>query len=151
RKLLLPLIPAHYEITSAYPNVSKNSCGYRLDSVFTPTYSPQRIFAASEGTLAIVNSLKLKILDLPIFRSLFIVYFSSVQKACMYSRKILSTSPVALELLDTPVMDSSIKYVTKNKDGCLLFIEYFYSYNEEINTITSLLRNAIYPEGKVLE
>lgn len=151
RKLLLPLIPSHYEITSAYPNVSKNSCGYRLDSVFTPTYSPQRIFAASEGTLAIVNSLKLKILDLPIFRSLFIVYFSSVQKACMYSRKILSTSPVALELLDTPVMDSSIKYVTKNKDGCLLFIEYFYSYNEEINTITSLLRNAIYLEGKVLE
>jgi FAD/FMN-containing dehydrogenase len=151
RKLLLPLFPVHNEISSMYPNVSKNSCGYRLDSIFTPTFSPQNIFAASEGTLAIFNSLELKILDLPIFRSLFIVYFSSVQKACMYSGKILSTHPVALELLDTPVMDSSIKSVTKSKDGCLLFIEYFYLYREEINTITKLLRNAIYSEGRIIE
>ncbi|HSA74833.1 MAG TPA: FAD-binding oxidoreductase [Candidatus Nitrosocosmicus sp.] len=151
RKLLLPLFSVHNEISSMYPNVSKNSCGYRLDSIFTPTFSPQNIFAASEGTLAIFNSLELKILDLPIFRSLFIVYFSSVQEACRYSGKILSTHPVALELLDTPVMDSSIKSVTKNKDGCLLFIEYFYLYRDEINTITKLLRNAIYSEGRIIE
>jgi glycolate oxidase len=151
RKLLLPLFSVHNEISSGYPNVSKNSCGYRLDSIYTPTFSPQRIFAASEGTLAIINSLKLKILDLPIFRSLFIVYFSSVQKACMYAGKIFSTHPVALELLDTPVMDLSIKSVTKSKDGCLLFIEYFYLYREEIDTIIRLLRNAIYSEGKIIE
>jgi len=150
-KFLLPLFSIQDKISSMYPNVSKNSCGYRLDSVFTPTFNPQNLFAASEGTLAIFNSLKLKILDLPIFRSLYIVYFSSVQNACMYSSKILSTKPVALELLDAPVMDSSIKSITASNNGCLLFIEYFYQYQGEINNISKLLRNAVYSEGKIVE
>ena len=150
-KFLQPLLSIHDVISSMYPNVSKNSCGYRLDSIFTPTFNPQNLFAASEGTLAIINSLKLKILDLPIFRSLYLVYFSSVQKACTYTRKILSTRPVALELLDSPVMDSSIKSMTALNNGCLVFIEYFYQYQGEINTISKLLRNAIYSEGKVVE
>jgi glycolate oxidase len=151
KKVLLPLFSIYDKIPPSYPDVSKNSCGYRLDSIFNPAFSPQNLFAASEGTLAIFNTLKLEIMDLPIFRSLFIVYFPSVLKACFYSNKILSTKPVALELLDASVMDSSIKSATAKQNGCLLFIEYFYQYKSHINTIFGLLRNAIYSEGKVLE
>ncbi len=150
-KFLQPLFSIHDEISSMYPDVSKNSCGYRLDSIFTPTFNPQNLFAASEGTLAIITSLKLKIIDLPIFRSLYMVYFSSVQKACMYTSKILSTRPAALELLDSPVMDSSIKSITASNNGCLLFIEYFYQHQGEINSISKLLKSAVYSEGKVVE
>ncbi len=151
KKILLPLFSIYDKIPPLYPNVSKNSCGYRLDSVFNPAFSPQNLFAASEGTLAIFNSLKLTIIDLPVFRSLFIVYFPNILKACIYSNKILSTRPVALELLDASVMDSSIKSATANHNGCLLFIEYFYQYRSQINSIFELLKNAIGSEGKVLE
>ena len=87
KKILSPLISIHDKLTSFYPDVSKNSCGYRLDSLFTPEFKPQNIFAASEGTFSIFNSLRFKILDLPIFRSLFLVYFSDVCLLVYISRK----------------------------------------------------------------
>lgn len=151
KKILSPLISIHNKLASFYPDVSKNSCGYRLDSVFTPDFKPQNIFAASEGTLSIFDSLRLKILDLPIFRSLFLVYFSDVLSACLYTKKILSTVPVAVELLDNSVMDSSIKLNTLNENGCLLFVEYFYQFRDKISNIQDLLKKSIYPDGKIVE
>jgi FAD/FMN-containing dehydrogenase len=151
KKILSPLISIHDKLTSFYPDVSKNSCGYRLDSLFTPEFKPQNIFAASEGTLSIIDSLRFKILDLPIFRSLFLVYFSDVLSACLYIKKILSTVPVAVELLDHTVMDSSIKLNTLKENGCLLFVEYFYQFQDKISNIHDLLKRNIYPDGKIVE
>jgi glycolate oxidase len=151
KKILSPLNSIQNELTSFYPDVSKNSCGYRLDSVFSHEFKPQNIFAASEGTLSIFDSLRLKILDLPLFRSLFLVYFSDVLSACSYTKKILSTGPVAIELLDSSVMDSSIKVNTLNENGCLLFVEYFYQFREKISNIHDLLKRSIYPDGKIVE
>src|SRR6476661_1513388 len=49
-------------IRQRYPKVTKNSCGYRLDSVINnDKFFPQKLFAASEGTLGILTSVQLKI------------------------------------------------------------------------------------------
>ena len=151
KKILSPLVSIQNKLASFYPDVNKNSCGYRLDSVFTHEYKPQNIFAASEGTLSIFDTLRLKILDIPLFRSLFLVYFSDVLTACLYTKKILSTEPVAVELLDYSVMDSSIKSNALNENGCLLFIEYFYQFRDKISNIHDLLKGSIYSDGRIVE
>src|ERR671931_2175618 len=66
--LLKLLSPYLHLIQKQYPKVAKNSCGYRLDAVINDQgfFSPQKIFAASEGTLGIVTSARMKILDIPL-------------------------------------------------------------------------------------
>jgi FAD/FMN-containing dehydrogenase len=59
--------------------------------------------------------------------------------------------PVAVELLDHTVMDSSIKLNTLKENGCLLFVEYFYQFRDKISNIHDLLKGNIYPDGKIVE
>ncbi|HEY6534897.1 MAG TPA: FAD-binding oxidoreductase, partial [Candidatus Nitrosocosmicus sp.] len=55
-KLLSPYLDI---IQNQFPKVTKNSCGYRLDALFSKNkFSPQKIFASSEGTLGLVTSSK---------------------------------------------------------------------------------------------
>jgi hypothetical protein len=55
-KLLSPYINV---IQSGYPQVKKNSCGYRLDAVLNDKgFYPHKVFAGSEGTLGLVTSAK---------------------------------------------------------------------------------------------
>jgi FAD/FMN-containing dehydrogenase len=118
RKLLLPNIDV---IKSSYPGVSKNSCGYRLDAVMTRRFAPHRMFAASEGTLGIVTSTRLRILDIPTHRCMMVLGFEDLLKAVSAVPVILKFSPVALEMLDHTVIsccDSS------GDGGCLLFVEF---------------------------
>jgi glycolate oxidase len=103
-----------------FPHVSKNSCGYRLDAVSTNT--TQKIIAASEGTLGIIISAKLRIFDIPPRRALLILGFDSIIKAAAECATLGKLGPSALELVD--------KNTTKNfgrkfpkKINCLLFLE----------------------------
>lgn len=152
KSILLPLISSYEKIVPYYPNVTKNSCGYRIDSIFKTEFRPQNIFASSEGTLGIFKSLGFKIVDIPLFRSLFLVHFSDILIASKYAKKLLSTKPVAMELLDSSVMDSYIKSTTTfDKNGCLVFVEYFYQSKDKINFISKSLAKKVIPDGKILE
>ena len=116
--LLAPHVGA---INAGYPKVSKNSCGYRLDAVMERGFSPQKIFAASEGTLGLVTSARLRIMDLPEHRCLLVLGFSDMSEAVENVPAILEFSPVALELLDHTVL----AYGNKKVDvGCLLYVEF---------------------------
>jgi FAD/FMN-containing dehydrogenase len=151
RRTLSSFISSSRDFLTSYPDVSKNSCGYRLDAVFTRGFDSQNIFAASEGTLAILDSIKLKIKDLPLFRSLYMVHFPNVLSACSYAKKILRTNPVALELLDESVMDANIKSTIATENGCLLFIEYFYQTEGEIDNLQRTLTDTIQLGGKIID
>lgn len=60
-KMLSLVAPRTALIRRKYPKVSKNSCGYRLDEVLSDRgFFPQKVFAASEGTLGIIASAKVK-------------------------------------------------------------------------------------------
>ncbi len=152
KKFLSPILPYYKQIISVYPRVNKNSCGYRIDSLFNKGFKPQNIFAASEGTLGIFNSIGLKIMDIPVFRSLFLVSFSDILIASKYVKKLLSTSPVAIELLDSSVIDSFIQSsILNKKNGCLVFVEYFYEFKNKIDFIHNSLLNKIKPDGQIVE
>lgn len=67
-KMLKYILSLNFDIKKYYPNVSKNSSGYRLDAIFENNNNkvyPQKIFLASEGSLGIITSSRIKILDIP--------------------------------------------------------------------------------------
>lgn len=133
-KSLFELLSPHSEaIKKQYPKVSKNSCGYRLDAVIDDDhrFSPQKVFAASEGTLGIVTSAKMSIIDLPLCRHLIVLGFENLVTAVHVVPLILQFCPIALELLDHSVFcgGQSRQGIETNSpitghQGCLLFVEF---------------------------
>ncbi|HXG07992.1 MAG TPA: FAD-linked oxidase C-terminal domain-containing protein, partial [Nitrososphaera sp.] len=123
-KLLQPYSDA---IRKGYPKVSKNSCGYRLDAVITGNkFQPHKVFAASEGTLGIVTSAKMRILDIPEHRSILVLAFKNLVDAVSAVPAILKKfSPAALEMLDHTVVSHGGKmHNNYSGAGCLLFVEF---------------------------
>lgn len=136
KKLGELLLPSVHKIRNCYPSVSKNSCGYRLDAVVADNFNPQKVFAASEGTLGVMTSAKLHILDIPAYRSLMVIGFEDLLSAISAVPAILKFSPVALEMLDHTVVGSDDSNM--HGAGCLLIIEF--AGNRSINKVEERMR-----------
>ncbi|MDP2668187.1 MAG: FAD-binding oxidoreductase [Nitrosopumilaceae archaeon] len=107
---------------STFPQVSKNSCGYRLDAINNQNES-QKIIAGSEGTLGVVVSAKLKIRKIPQRRSLLILGYDSVIRAAHDCQNLIKLKPSALEFVDHNTM-KNFKASFLRSINCLLFIEF---------------------------
>ncbi|MBM3911183.1 MAG: FAD-binding oxidoreductase, partial [Thaumarchaeota archaeon] len=107
---------------STFPQVSKNSCGYRLDAV-TSQNDSQKIIAGSEGTLGIIISAKLKIRKLPQRRSLLILGYDSIICAAHDCQNLIKLKPSALEFVDHNTM-KNFKASFLRSANCLLFLEF---------------------------
>ena len=105
-----------------FPDVTKNSCGYRLDVIQSISDTP-KIIAGSEGTLGIVTSVKLKIKNIPKQKKLFIIEYQSINTAAIECEKILYTKPCALEFIDKKTL-ANIDFKFSSSAKCLLFVEY---------------------------
>lgn len=125
-----------------YPNVSKNSCGYRLDKI-TNQKDIHKIIAGSEGTLGIVVSAKLKIYDAPKSKTLLIIGYDSVKTALHDCQDIISLKPSAVEFIDHYTMQNFERKFPKNTQ-CLLFVE----FDSEISRNIARLRKIT--NGKIL-
>ncbi len=126
-----------------FPNVTKNSSGYRADKIKTIKDS-HKIIIGSEGTLGIILSAKLKILSNPKKRILFVVEYDSITKAATNCIEINKTNPSAIEFVDKTTFDQiNCKFEKQSK--CLLFVE----YDENIKTSEKLLKKLI--TGKIVK
>ena len=136
KKLGELLWPHVHEIRNCYPGVSKNSCGYRLDAVLADNFNPQKVFAASEGTLGLMTSAKLHILDIPTYRSLMVLGFEDLLSAVSAVPAILKFSPIALEMLDRTV--ARFNDDKTSDTGCLLIMEF--AGNSSSNKVEGCMR-----------
>jgi FAD/FMN-containing dehydrogenase len=152
--LLKLLSPYLHLIQKQYPKVAKNSCGYRLDAVINDQgfFSPQKIFAASEGTLGIVTSARMKILDIPLYRYLLVLGFEDLLSAVSVVPIILQFFPVALEMLDHTV----IYYIENTRRlasnaGCILFVEFSDDKLAEVERKVNLCRDKLSGKCDIIE
>ncbi len=132
-------------INIKFPKVSKNSCGYRIDRVINnEIVDLSKLFVGSEGTLGIITSIKLKILDLPKEKALLLLGFKDTLEACEYIKELLLLEPSALELIDQSIIDlariSNNKFneIIPNGINALLFVEFDDNVNEKVNRLSSL-------------
>jgi len=105
-----------------YPKTSKNSCGYRLDSVKTIS-DTHKILAGSEGTLGVILSVKLRIKDIPRKRLLFVLEMNCLQNVAEECLRINETNPSSLEFVDKQTLNN-FEFKFKKDTQCLLFVEY---------------------------
>lgn len=105
-----------------FPNVSKNSSGYRIDAIKNEK-DAHKIVLGSEGTLGIVLLAKIKIQNIPKKRILFIIEYNSNMQAAENCKEILATRPSAMEFVDKTTLKHIPERFDKKTD-CLLFVEY---------------------------
>lgn len=148
-KMLEIISPSVDLIKRKYPKVSKNSCGYRLDAVLSNKgFHPQKVFVASEGTLGIMTSTRLKIFDMPLYRNLLVVGYQDLQIAMRSVPSILTFSPTALEMLDSSVVSSDRK--SFNDSGCLLFVEFSGDNRVDVEAKLYKCKSRVEGNGQVL-
>ena len=119
-----------------YPDVSKNSAGYRLD--VTDEKNSQKIIAGSESTLGIVVQAKLRIFNIPKKRQLTVVGFKRLQDALYTVPYILRLKPSSLELVDETVI-RNIDHKFSKSTKCLLMIEFDTDVAKSQNFLQNLL------------
>ena len=123
-----------------YPHVTKNSAGYRLDTVNEKT--SQKIIAGSESTLGIITQAKLRIFDIPKKRQLTIVSFNELEDALYVVPYVLRLNPSSLELVDEAII-KNIPHKFKKETKCLLMIEFDSNVSKSQKNLNTLLRNSL--------
>jgi len=126
-----------------FPNVTKNSSGYRIDKVKSINDS-HKIIIGSEGTLGIILSARLKIKDNPKKRILFVIEYKSITDAIKNCIEINRTKPSAIEFVDRTTLNQ-IKFKFDRKTKCLLFVE----YDEKISSNEKRIKSVI--TGKIIK
>jgi FAD/FMN-containing dehydrogenase len=137
--------------------VTKNSCGYRLDAVINDKkFYPQKIFASSEGTLGIVTSAKLKIMDIPLYKAMIVFGFKDLLSAMSIMPAVLKFSPVALEMLDHSVFSTVDVNQSRfmdgdNNNGSLLIVEFAGDRHIDVEQKLSSCRDKLSSVSMTLE
>ncbi len=125
------------------PKTSKNSSGYQIKKI-TSEKNSHKIIVGSEGTLGIIISAKLNILDIPKKRILYIIAYKSIFEAAKNSQLITKTAPSTLEFVDKNTL-KHIKFNFDKSTQCLLFVE----YDENIKNTQKELKLII--SGKIIQ
>jgi glycolate oxidase len=101
--LNLEIVLPNGDIMWTGANTLKNSTGYNLTQLIT----------GSEGTLAVVTKIVLKLLPYPPFNLLMLALFPKAEAACEVVADIFKSGviPSALEFMDKVTIDYAVRYV----------------------------------------
>lgn len=101
--LNLEIVLSNGEVLWTGANTLKNSTGYNLTQLIT----------GSEGTLAVVTKIVLKLLPYPPFNLLMLALFHKAEEACTVVADIFKSGviPSALEFMDKVTIDYAVRYV----------------------------------------
>lgn len=153
----------HDTIINQFPKLHRFMTGYNLTRIYSADgtrFNINAVLTGSEGTLAYVTQIKLKLTIIPKFKGLFVVLYSSFKEALDHAKQLVLFEPEAIETIDETVLNlaktdiiylsikSFITTQTKMPTGSINLVE-FVAYDEQslaqqINVIKSHLNDYEY-------
>lgn len=143
------------EILENFPDASikRRNTGYALDELYRhhqPFNSEGKPFnltpliCGSEGTLAVVKSARLGLVDAPKQRQLICAHYHSVQEALQIVPEFLKFNPAAIELIDRPTLAGTLdnkslqpnRFWIEGDPAAVLVVELF---DDSIESLTTRL------------
>lgn len=101
------------DLADAKPDVSKNSSGYYLWNVYDKdkkTFDLCQLIVGSQGTLGIVTEITLKLVPIPKYSNLLVVFLPSLDKVSELVNRILPYKPESLETYDDKSMILAVRF-----------------------------------------
>ncbi|QUE31985.1 FAD-binding and (Fe-S)-binding domain-containing protein [Francisella philomiragia] len=155
------IIDKYELIEEKFPKLSRYLTGYNLAKTYNKkdnTVNLSYLISGSEGTLAFVTELKLKLTKKPKFKALFAISYSSFDDALRAARDLLSSNPSAIETIDNNIIEIAkgdevyhkIKYMLEKgrnstNVAAVNLVEFIADSQHELDNMTSRL------ERKLLE
>lgn len=141
------------EIADNYPDISlkRRNSGYAIDELLRCNYfdagNPEsfnlcKLLAGSEGTLAFVTELKLNLVPIPPSeKAVICVHCATLEEAFVANLVALQHYPVAIELMDSTILELSKQNISQNKNrffvqgnpAAILIIELAEQTREEVD------------------
>lgn len=135
------------EIEARFPSVLRRVGGYNIDALLGDTPRIADLLVGSEGTLAITQSLDLKLSPVLTSKTLGVCHFPTFHAAMDAAQHIIKLAPVAVELVDhnmirlgrdiaqfRPVVDSFVRGAPE----ALLLVEFAETPDENRRRLTAL-------------
>lgn len=98
------------KISSQFPKLTRFMTGYNLAHVIdkeTEQFNLNSIISGSEGTLAIVNELKLKLTPLPKHKKLIVIQYANFTQALAHGKILLQSKPDSIETIDNIILNTA--------------------------------------------
>jgi len=154
-------------IREGYPDpaIPRRNTGYALDllldsGIFNTGTGKEfnfcRLLAGSEGTLAVITEIKLNLVPLPpAFKTLVCVHHRHRDEAFRANLVALKFKPSAVELTDDRILELTKDNLSQRKNrffvdgdpGAITMVEFARDSEEEVETVTNDLINALRKEG----
>jgi len=130
------------EITSRFPKVQRRVGGYNLDALM-PSETPinlSHLLVGSEGTLALTQSVELKLSPLPVNKVLGVCHFPTFYQAMDATQHLIGLEPRAIELVDATMIalareidiyKPTINQFVRGEPAALLLVEFAFDDQSE--------------------
>ncbi|HET7371613.1 MAG TPA: FAD-linked oxidase C-terminal domain-containing protein, partial [Gammaproteobacteria bacterium] len=143
------------EIARVFPDLNRYLSGYNLAQIYdTPgeRFNLNKLICGSEGTLALVAELKLRVLPLPKAKTLFALRYDSFDDALRDAEKLVAFEPSAIESLDDKVMGlarenpiyTRVRDFIENADGstpdAVNLVEFSAGPDDELDALIAAFR-----------
>ena len=148
------------EIQEQFPDpvVRRRNTGYALDEFVASKFNLCKLLAGSEGTLAFITELKLNLVPLPPKEKMLIcAHCSSLENAFKANLVALEHGPVAVELMDSNILELSKSNITQSKNrffisgepAAIIIIEFVSESVQELSKKINDAREALISSGLV--
>src|SRR3989344_454336 len=111
---LYSLIINHYSfITSAKPQVAKNSAGYALWNVWDneqKTFDLTRLFVGAQGTLGLMTKAKFSLIEVQPHSEMVVIFLHDISHLGSIINKILPLKPESFEAYDDNTLKLALKF-----------------------------------------
>lgn len=96
----------HEEIQENVPDLPRGLSAYDLLGAYkNGQLSMTKLVAGSEGSLAVIKEIKLKVIEKPKHKALVAVFYDSFDIALRHAETLLAFDPVAIETIDDLILD----------------------------------------------
>lgn len=94
------------EIRSVFPAMNRGLTGYNLLDVMGDDgkFHPQKLLSGSEGTLAVMRAITLRLIERPAARAIAVIRYRSFSGALDDVARLLEADPAAIEIMDDKVL-----------------------------------------------
>ncbi len=153
-------------IQSGTPKHWRRCGGYNLDRFINkgisfkypqdPRFNLAKLICGAEGTLAVMNEIKLNLVPLPKMTALAIIHYESLYEALTSVPVILEVNPSAVELIDhigltlcrdTPAYARLLNTFIEGEPNCILITEFYGNSSKELQDHIEKLKNHIKGQG----